>query len=258
MLQRTRQALVADPVPASSVTLHPPTTGPILAPSPLHVVMALPAALRAQVQNITRKTRVRGWALAPASAMQLAALLVQLKPRQVLEFGSGTSTLALAAAARYLHQQGHNCHILSLDQEWKFADRTRQRLAESALVDYASVIHCPLQAQRALGETVHSYGVTASTLRAYLHAAVDFAFIDGPASAPFLGQPGSRLATLPLCISVAAPVMHFVLDDSKRRKEQHILHRWLNLPGVSLLQESPLGRGMSLGRYTRLEEILAD
>jgi len=209
----------------------------------------LPASLRLQIQGYTKKGRVRGWALAPTSAIQLAYLVWRLKPRQVLEFGSGTSTLALALTARFLEREGHSCHVLSLDQEWKYADRTRLRLTEAHLASYADVIHIPLQSQKAFGQSIFSYGIDAKQLQQYLQAPVDFAFIDGPASAPLLGRPGSRLGILPLCMQVAAQPMHFVLDDSKRSKEQHILRTWTELDGVEVLQHSKLDRGMALGRY---------
>ncbi|MCG8466517.1 MAG: hypothetical protein MI750_16950 [Xanthomonadales bacterium] len=210
----------------------------------------LPASLRLQIQGYTKRGRVRGWALAPTSAIQLAYLVWRLKPRQILEFGSGTSTLALALTARFLEREGHSCHILSLDQEWKYADRTRFRLTEANLAPYADVIHIPLQSQEAFGQSIFSYGIDAKQLRQYLQAPVDFAFIDGPASAPLLGRPGSRLGILPLCMNVAATSMHFVLDDSKRSKEQSILKMWSSLQGVEVLEHSKLDRGMSLGLYT--------
>ncbi|GAB4186694.1 MAG: hypothetical protein Tsb002_11380 [Wenzhouxiangellaceae bacterium] len=218
----------------------------------------LPASVRKTLDAITHRLRNRGWAIAPDSAQQLAAMVLDLQPRQILEFGCGVSTIIMAACARELSDSNKRCRILSLEQGQGYARRTRQRLDDLELASFSTIIHTPLSAQRCFGQTIHSYAIDSPKLRQQLHSAVDFCFIDGPASAPLFGRPGSRLAALPLALSVAAQELHFVLDDTQRSKEQRILKHWQSLTGVSIEHHYPQGRGMTLGRWCSHEPQTAE
>ncbi|MBK5230613.1 MAG: class I SAM-dependent methyltransferase [Thermoleophilia bacterium] len=129
---------------------------------------------------------------------RLAELVRERRPRTVVEFGSGASTILLA---ELMSDQGSDSHVISVQQDEAQAARTREALAGAGLDQNASVVHVPVGA---VGEVAPRGYVlseqSASALRAH---PPELVYVDGPTRE----SGASRLGV----VDLIAP---FVKDDA--------------------------------------------
>ncbi|MFN3287105.1 MAG: class I SAM-dependent methyltransferase, partial [Sphingomonadaceae bacterium] len=121
-----------------------------------------------------------GWAGTPGLLITLVDEVEVRRPRLVVEFGSGLSTLVLARALA-LHVP--EARLLSFDHDAGFAAMTRRRLAALGLS--AEVRHAPLADASALGVAGQWYD------HGPLPDGIDLLLIDGP---PAWLKEGARAA----------------------------------------------------------------
>jgi hypothetical protein len=185
-----------------------------------------------------------GWRIRRDTAHALAQLLVAARPAQLMEFGSGVSTVMFAAVAA---AAGLPTRIVSFEEQPAFAARTRRLLDRYGHGERAQVIDAPVQEVVVDGWRGFAYCPdTDIVTEAVAGRAVDFLFIDGPASW-LLRRRDCRYGTLLLARRFAAPRTLFVADDAFRRRELTILKRWNRLPDVEVLGVVPVGRGLGIG-----------
>ncbi len=167
---------------------------PILAPGalPLGTWAAEPDFLRLLVEELTRD------------------------PPEVVELGSGASTLVLASVRR---DRGAR-PVTSIDHDPAFAARTRTALARAGLENHAEVHVAPLRATTIGGRQLTWYDRDA--LEHALPAQVDLLVVDGPPSHtrharwPAVEAMGERLSDR--CV--------VLLDDGRRRDETDTARQW--------------------------------
>lgn len=149
-------------------------------------------------------------AMRASGLVHLCNHIVHAGPAQVVECGSGVSTIVLAR----LLQQRRTGRLTALEHDEGWAGTVERSLAAEGLGDVASVILAPLE-----DGWYAQAGVDA------LPAAVDLLIVDGPpadtaalaeARHPALGRLSGRLA----------PGALVVLDDIGRGGEQEVLRRW--------------------------------
>lgn len=156
-----------------------------------------------------------GWAMDPISMLSLLQQVMNARPRLILECGSGTSTVWLAAALREIGSG----RLVSLDHLEDYAQHTRAALADQGLEDFADVRCAPLVQVELADESVQWYDpVTVSDV-----SGVDLLVVDGP---PKGAGPQARYPALPLVASKLSDGALIVLDDTDRPEEAEILERW--------------------------------
>ncbi|MEN1944427.1 class I SAM-dependent methyltransferase [Luteimonas sp. MJ293] len=156
-----------------------------------------------------------GWAMDPVSMLSLLQLVVSRKPRLIVECGSGTSTVWLAAALRQIGSG----RLVTLDHLGDYAQLTREALGEQKLEEIAEVRCAPLLDFEVGGEEVKWYDPSAvSDL-----AGVDFLLVDGP---PEATGPLARYPALPVMAHRLRAGALIVLDDTDRKDESQIIERW--------------------------------
>jgi predicted O-methyltransferase YrrM len=153
-----------------------------------------------------------GWAGTPGLLLTLVDEVEALRPRLVVEFGSGLSTLVLARALA-LHAPG--ARLLSFDHDAGFAQITRRRLAALGLS--ADVRHAPLASAARFGVDGEWYD------HGPLPAGVELLLIDGP---PAWAKEGARAAAGPAALPSLAPGGVALLDDADRPGERANAARW--------------------------------
>lgn len=169
--------------------------------------------------------RAKGWA---ATAETLLALVDEISRRppgvSVLECGSGTSTLWLAAAVRELGAGA----VVAVEHSPHYADETRRALARAGLQDWATVVVAELAP--AAPDAVHRtpwYDLDEGTVP----AGVDLLFVDGP---PGGTGPRARYPAVPRLVDRLADGAVVVLDDTDRREEQEVVRAWVEESGGRL------------------------
>jgi hypothetical protein len=203
-----------------------------------------PSAIPDAIATLVRCLPTGGWSIPRDTAHALAAMFVEAAPLRVLELGSGVSTVLLAALCA---RSGRPARVISFEEKHQYAERTRRLLAAFKLDGHATVLVSPV-ARASLGAwTGFTYRPDEIALRRALGGgAVDFLFVDGPASWG-RGRGDCRYGALELVRPWAAPRLVFAVDDAWRTGDLAILRRWQALPGVEVEGVIPVGRGLGAG-----------
>jgi predicted O-methyltransferase YrrM len=157
-----------------------------------------------------------GWPLAPDVLRFLAALVRVLRPRHVIEFGSGLSTRALARACA---GREPTCAISSADHDPDYSRAARAAVRADAAGARVRLQIAPVVARDCGGELLPVYALSAARMASRRPA--DLALIDGP---PDLL--GGREGTLYQVLDLARPGTIVLLDDAAREHEQEALRHW--------------------------------
>lgn len=200
---------------------------------------------------------MHGWPVSPDLALHVAMLLKTERYDQVIEFGSGSSTLVMA---RMLHQLGRG-RLLTFEHLPAYRDQTAALLNSQALDGLVDLRLAPLVPRvGADGSSCSNYydceaalRATAQTLRASPSPKL-LLFVDGP---PAATGPRARQPALEAVLTYFSGCeIHVLLDDYIRQDEKEIVRRW-----EALLQhterrytheELPLEKGASLLRIKPL------
>jgi len=173
-----------------------------------------------------------GWAGSPELLATLADEVLGNRPKLIVEFGSGLSTLVLARA---LDLAGGGA-LVSYDHNAGFADLTRARLAALGL--RADVRAVDLEPAR--GYAGEWYAARD------LPGGIDLLVIDGPPAWFASGTRGGAAAIFPL-LAVGGVVL---LDDADRPGERADARRWrAEFPGIAFTR---LARGKGILRGVRV------
>jgi predicted O-methyltransferase YrrM len=159
---------------------------------------------------------MRHMAISPDFAATLVSLVAELRPKTILEFGSGTSTLLCS----YCLEMLGGGSIISVDHEEQYAEQTRQSLRDHGLERFARVIHAPLKEVSFPAGKWQWYN---TSFIAELPT-IDLLIVDGP---PAWLQPMSRYPALPLVFSHLSPSATVLIDDANRTDEQKMLEKWM-------------------------------
>ncbi len=158
----------------------------------------------------------RGWAGSPDLLAQLVKIIINTKPNQVLELGSGTSTVVIGSA---LFKNNHG-NVISIDHELKYTKLIQDKLKLNGIDSLSSVLHCPLQDYQINGKKWLWYNIS----QLQLNHKINLFIIDGP---PGSLQKMSRYPAIPLLFEHFAVKTTVVLDDSKREDEALVVNEWL-------------------------------
>lgn len=182
-----------------------------------------PAGLRTRgLQPLIEAQSLGEWSLCAETIDFLVDVIHATRPSTILEFGSGTSTVALAWAMRRLYGASSKPHMFSIDQSADFIERTKHRLAQLGLADSVRFLHAPLSVQTIGYMESLCYMIPPATLEEFLGTArPSFVVIDGPA-----GENGVRFGTIPLVREYLDPNARIFLDDGFRDSELDTADRW--------------------------------
>lgn len=149
-----------------------------------------------------------GWAATPPYLRYMVRAVASAPPGDVLECGSGLSTLLLAAAAAKTGR-----HVITLEHVPAWAARVRQALARHGLAGSATVVDAPIRSYGAFSW----YDQSATGPRRFA-----VVICDGPPAA----TPGGRYGLLPLMRAQFIDSCVILADDAARADEKAILERW--------------------------------
>lgn len=196
------------------------------------------------VRDLALSQMLRGaelgvWALGPRSLDRILELVGRIRPKVVLEFGSGYSTVALALAIS--RGEDPDRRVISLEQDEVHGESTRQMLREYGLERFANVVVTPLVTATVEGRLSTTYAVS-QELRSALGAdGPELIIVDGPAA-----DAGGRFATIPMAHEFTERA-YFVLDDALRDSELAAAAEWARLPYVEIHGVEPVEKGLLFG-----------
>ena len=152
------------------------------------------------------------WTLADDTLRFLTCLLEHLRPRRVLEFGSGVSTRVLAAGGA---RPDGPASVTALENDPVFAARTVEALRGDGRLGRARVELTPVVVRRWYGRNLPVYHLPDSILEG---PAPQLVLVDGP-PLPLGGRAGSLLQA----VHLAGAGTLVLLDDAQRDSEQAAL-----------------------------------
>lgn len=193
--------------------------------------------LNAQLDTSQPLPSLGGAALMPDSAALLVGLIIEHRPRLIVELGSGVSTVVCAHALRQLGAG----RIISLDHDATYANTTRQNLATHHLEDWAEVRHAPIESTSIDGADWQWY----ATSQLPTDQPVDLLIVDGP---PKKIQDLARYPAARLLFDRLAPECTILVDDTNRRDEREIVRRWSQELDGFRVTEVPFGKGATIFR----------
>ena len=176
---------------------------------------ALQTAQTVDLSWLDRPLTADGWELAPDTLRLLDALVVRLRPRHVIEFGSGISTLVLARAAA----RAGGCLVSTLDHDPRFVRASAEQLEDAEGRELVALQLAPLVARSRAGALGPEYLLDPACLASTLPA--DLVLIDGPPAAL-----GGRTGMLYQALDHAQSGSIVLLDDAGRPSEQAALDAW--------------------------------
>jgi predicted O-methyltransferase YrrM len=160
-------------------------------------------------------------AVLPDFAACLAGLIREIRPRRILELGSGASTIV----AGYVLEELGEGELLSLDHEELWANQTRERLALHRVAARTRVEFAPLREVTA-GTQWYGYDRLAD------FGPIDLLVVDGP---PDRTGKMARYPALPMVLSMLSGDAVILIDDFARADETEMVRLWMqSFPGFTL------------------------
>lgn len=154
--------------------------------------------------------------ITPETLALVQQLIAALDVRRVLELGSGLSTLLVAHSFR----RAGSGHVLSLDDDERWAAQTSAALGRENLGPFAEVRVAPLAEITSGGRRAPWYDLSGLDK----DARFDLVIVDGPPA-----WKGDRLARLPALYELRRRLSDngvLVLDDAARSGESEIARQW--------------------------------
>ncbi len=160
---------------------------------------------------------LRSWAASADVLLTLVNISQKVKPKVVLDLGSGISTLVLAKATPA-------AKVFSIDHLEEFADKTKSLLADHEITNVDLRV-APLSPNSA-GSDWYQLSALSDINQ------IDLLFIDGP---PGSKDDKARHPVLAHCLSKLSPSAVIVIDDAARDGERALAEMFLHaLPGYEL------------------------
>jgi predicted O-methyltransferase YrrM len=154
--------------------------------------------------------------ITPETLTQIQQLIAALDLHQILELGSGLSTLLIAHSFR----RAGAGKVLSLDDDARWAAQTNATLRREGLDDFAEVRVVALKDVTAGGRTAQWYDLSSLDEQARF----DLVIVDGPPA-----WKGDSMARLPALYELRRRLSEngvLVLDDASRGGETAIARQW--------------------------------
>ena len=196
------------------------------------------------INRLIRTLPARGWHLRADAMKLIAEIVAEVRPRLVLELGSGSSTVLLARQCASL---GGDARVVSVEEKSRFAARTSRLLQHHDLLDRVSLVVSPVVRTRVGSWRGYCYEMGTGVAAAMAGGRAEIVLIDGPMSA-WTMRGDCRYGTLPLIRRWLAAGAIVLVDDAGRRRERDIIERWAAEGLFQPLRSYPVGDGLCVGR----------
>lgn len=157
------------------------------------------------------------WAATPELAVAIYEILKTEKPANIVELGSGISSLICA----YAIESNGKGELYSLDHDSEYGQKTKRMLAAHGIDQRVTISYAPLKSQEINGENYMWYDCS----DALYPESIDLLIVDGP---PYETQKKARYPALPYFLPRLSDTATIVVHDAFRDDESEIVAEWLN------------------------------
>ncbi len=166
------------------------------------------------------------WSMRFVNLHAILHLLDQYQPSQIVEFGSGLSTIMCAG---WLREQGRG-KIMSFEHDVNWGQETQRQLKSVDLMQFADVCCVDLKPSPDAVGGCPWYDIQ-EPLKGV--GPIDFVIVDGPPAGVAEARL-SRYPALPALLDKLSATALVVLDDANRAGEREIVEKWLaEYPGFN-------------------------
>ena len=166
------------------------------------------------------------WSIAPEFAWWLYQHVTTVKPGKIMELGSGTSTLVIAAALKKLGAG----RFLSIEHDHAYFEKTQALLQVCDLQNHVELIYAPLEKWEHDGLSYQWYDLPFDMIDHMIgRNQLDLLLVDGP---PAATNYHARFPAMVRLKDYCSDSTVILLDDAGREEEQQILVRWQALMGA--------------------------
>ncbi|WP_444908842.1 O-methyltransferase [Microbulbifer sp. TRSA005] len=183
---------------------------------------------------------LRGWATSPDILLKLHTHIMTHRPKVIVEFGSGASTLVMADALR---QNGLG-KLISIEHSIHYGKQTQSALEREFLQSWVDLRIGDLEVWN--GEHLHKNDNIVMPLLWYPLSLlkgiefVDLVLVDGPPGATCRH---SRYPALPALSDKLSSKAEIWMDDTIRKEERDICEQWSKKYGL-ILEYYPMEKGL--------------
>lgn len=158
---------------------------------------------------------MRDWAVSPDFANIVVREVLNRKPKTILEYGSGISTLLMS----YCVKNSQHGHIWSLDHDEEYVRLTKDLLKSHNVEDVSTVLFAPLKGITLSGESWLWY----DTAPLDTIGPVDLVVVDGP---PKRTQKMARYPALFMLAKFLNEDAIIILDDASEKHLRDAVKQW--------------------------------
>jgi len=158
------------------------------------------------------------WAATPELASTVLKTVQKYKPNQIVELGSGVTTLISGYSLNEFHPTGS---VISLDHDRRFAEKTREEIALHGLSEKVDLRIAPLETHTLSGKKWTWY----SADQLHFEEPIDLLLVDGP---PFKTQKNARYPALPLLYKHLSDRAVIIVHDTDRKSESESIQQWID------------------------------
>lgn len=177
---------------------------------------------------------VTNWSIPPRLVLHVLNDIVLNDKKNIIEFGSGFSTICIA---NFIKTEKREIQFYSIESDENWFNMMRNYLKKMELEPFVEIILAPLDNQRELDNVLwYNLDVLNETLRN--SGLFDLVIVDGPVGA--LSR-NSRLPAIPYLQKKVSRNIKVFLDDTNRPDEKYIISEWARLLD---------GRIQSFNRYS--------
>lgn len=159
----------------------------------------------------------RYWTISPDSMKIIISHIIKVKPKFILEFGSGASSVIIGYCLKNLNHG----KLLSIDHNPDLSADKEDEIKNHGLQEFVEIIYAPLKVYNFDGKDYLWYSKEFATSM----DKVDLMIIDGP---PAFIQKNSRYPALRLMKDYLSDDATIFLDDAGRPGEKEIVTMWLD------------------------------
>ena len=163
-----------------------------------------------------------GWSMSPITILHCLNIISLNKPENIIEFGSGATTVYIAKLIKIL---GYEINFISVESDLNWKDKIDRQLQALDLLEYVKTVYAPLsEISSHLTHKEQKTWYDVNLLRKVIKDfSFDFVIIDGP----FGGStPYARYSAVPFLKNNTSQNTIWLLDDTRRPEEKEIARVW--------------------------------
>jgi len=159
----------------------------------------------------------RKMAASPDFIKLIVDIILQKKPKLVLELGSGVSSIFIAKAL----EKNNEGRLLSIENDKDFALKTQNRIIQEKLNNYTQIITAPLVKQEIHHNDYLWYDINFVN---NFNDKIDILIVDGP---PRKTNKNARYPAIPLLKKYFSKDIIIIVDDGNRSDDKNSTMKWV-------------------------------